>query len=353
MRIFKYALLLTAVCATAAAASLLPLPDNPVIETSVPYTVKSGDTLYDISAAKLNNPQAWHYLIDRNPILSEPGRQFRKNGKDIVVVHPGETILGLDQYGKLMLPDAIEPPTPAFPPAPEQSMLSRIMDYIPWIILALAGLIIGWMFYHLRNRHDDPAPDDSALIRGGITATTAPQALSELARRRNLNLVPGSIVSGRASGLITVSFAGGRREARDLKNEPAFMASAYNARGIAEPIFMLLRCGNDLTFGGVERYIFGSRFRFVPDPVVETAPVADVEPAPVEAAPDASAVPEVGTDQAAAEVGTTDEGITVELQPAEMPGEAALIRVTGALTHKMTVTIGARSLVLRHYPPTN
>lgn len=357
MRIWKYALLLTAVCAITASA--MPAEDNPAIPNtvSVPYITKKGDTLYDVTRLKLHNPELWRQIVKMNPYLDKPGRQFRRNGMDIVIIIPGDPIIGLDQFGKLVLPDAIEPPTPAFPPAPEQSMLSRIIDYVPlFIFLAAvtAVLAICWMYIRAELREKAETSGDP-IVPGGVNTVDAAHARFEgqgdFGRRRFtvLNTVAGTIW-----GNMSVSYADRSSKARTLNGERAFQASVqYHDDRSTANIYMLAACGNDLMYSNVLGYLPGPDFRFVPDPIVETAPVADVAPAPVETAPDASAIPEVGTDQAAAEVGTTDEGITVELQPAEMPGEAALIRVTGALTHKMTVTIGARSLVLRHYPPTN
>lgn len=72
---------------------VLPVPE----EDSV--TVQRGDTLYELSNVYLNDPEKWHAVVRKNSFLGEHGRVFKRSGKTIVIIRPGEKLNGLARLG--------------------------------------------------------------------------------------------------------------------------------------------------------------------------------------------------------------------------------------------------------------
>ncbi len=63
------------------------------------YIIKKGDCLWTLSGKFLNDPLKWKQVYKMNPFLLQPGRMFVKNGKIIVIIKPGEQLLGLEKVG--------------------------------------------------------------------------------------------------------------------------------------------------------------------------------------------------------------------------------------------------------------
>lgn len=81
------------VAETCARVRVLPVPE----EDSV--TVRQGDTLYELSDIYLNDPEKWNEVVRKNLFLREPGRVFKRSGKVIVIIKPGEKLNGLARLG--------------------------------------------------------------------------------------------------------------------------------------------------------------------------------------------------------------------------------------------------------------
>ncbi len=141
----------------------------------------------------------------------------------------------------------------------------------------------------------DPAITRPAMVPGGVTATTAPVAIQQMAARiagHGLAATSATVyqafnileqVAGRIWGVMNVRYADGREIPRRLNGDRAYRARVRFADGHEEVLYMLQACGNDLRVGGISRYLPGPEFRFEADPAVVTpAPVPQpvVQPAP-------------------------------------------------------------------------
>lgn len=83
----------TSIAETCAKVRILPVPEEDSI------IVRAGDTLYELSDIYLNDPEKWREVVKKNRFLGEPGRMFKRAGKVIVIIKPGEKLNGLARLG--------------------------------------------------------------------------------------------------------------------------------------------------------------------------------------------------------------------------------------------------------------
>jgi hypothetical protein len=134
-----------------------------------------------------------------------------------------------------------------------------------------------------------------------------------------------------------VSYADGTNRTWQLSGQQAWRARVRLPNGHEETVYMLQACGNDLRFGGVERYHPSSGFRFVEDePVVSQAPAVAT---PVSA-------PQTTTDT------VPDGTIKVEVKPSDNHGPN-LVKVTGIDPIGASVTLKPDGFELRYVAPFN
>jgi len=291
-----------------------------------PYTIEKGDTLWDLAGVKLNDARKWTRLVELNPFLQERGRQFTKDGKIIVLLHPGEKLNGLDELG--IIPKS--EPVPAADPV-------VIHDQATWpwylLLVLIAAAIIIYLFNRMLNA--PAASSGTPYVPGGVNAITATDRFRQMASNQNYNRTGQSMplnsftileqTAGRIWGILNVRYANHEEVLRRLDGAKAFRAKVRFPDQHEETLYMLQACGNDLRYGGISRYLPGPEFRFEADGETvrpEPAPVAPAPtapqpaPAPVQEPTEKSSVP--------AEDGT----MKFEIKKAG-DGQPAMVRMTG------------------------
>lgn len=100
-------------------------------ESSSDYVIKSGDTLYELSGKNFNDPNLWARIIEKNQFLAKPSRQLKKDGKLIVVIRPGERLIGLQDLGVVPNPIDISGFRLESTPAPASSVSKNSLVVSP------------------------------------------------------------------------------------------------------------------------------------------------------------------------------------------------------------------------------
>ncbi len=348
MKRFMYGI--SALALAMAAPTSAQNPTVPSVGYVSEYVVQPGDNLWRLADLRLKNPNLWSWVVEQNPVLEEPGRSFTKaDGTFVVVIRPGERLYGLEEVGvNLTSTTAIlTPATNVADKEPETGLSDFAADNWWWLALLLAGgAFTAWLLSQLRR---DPVESGPAIVPGGVDPGTARQRFEQRAAVQHFTILDQT--RGVASGIVMVSYANGTSRPRRLDNTPAYRATVRHQNGRIEELYMLEGCGNDLRFGGIKRYLPGEDFRFMADepiatPAPEEAPAAmAVEPEPVvEEAVELASPP--ATDPASRE-----PELKVELKPAEDEEDTSMIRVTGAPTEDMTLTISENGFTLRFHPP--
>jgi hypothetical protein len=305
------------------------------------YEVQPGDNAWNLSGQRLGDPTLWKQIVKDNPILQEKGRVYTRNGITYVLLHPGERLQGLERLGITQVPAAPPAPTADTAPAPSQSI-----HVPPWAWI-LGVVIVGGIAYFLfrRSLHADPTRRNPQ-VPGGVTAETARERLVNRGVREHFTIL--ELTPGRASGLVTVSYAGGRTWPRILDNEPAFRARVRFQDGHEEERFMLQRCGNDLRAGA--SYAFGPDFGFVPNPVEEAAPAPPPEPVAAAAPePVAEPVPESPAPVREQEEDTMPDGmVRFSFKRAAADQPQHLVRLQGVDADEVFFEINGRTTTLRY-----
>ncbi len=299
------------------------------------YTVQSGDNLWNLAGAKLEDPRLWKELVESNPFLKQPGRVFERNGKTIVILKPGESLVGLEKLG--IIP-AIE--SSASTVANPVVVESFIPSWLWWLVAILALLILA--AYLIRQMlQKDAATARPAVVPGGVPTTEAARLRFQESAARQHAATTGMQVpvqqfviieqtAGRIFGVLNVRYADGMEVPRRLNGECAFRAVVRFPDGHAETLYMLQACGNDLRYGGISKYLPGPEFRFVPDETVRSAtPAAPAVAATPAVAPVATpAVPATSVVVAVnAPVERKDEPISFEFTRGDAKNPNSMVRV--------------------------
>jgi hypothetical protein len=143
------AIFMVAILITAFAPISLAQGETGRVTNADVYTVKAGDTLYELAGVYRDDPELWRQIMIDNPFLQEKGRVFEKGGKTIVLIKPGEALNGLGRLGatvKLVPLDRSHPtPVPTLvPPVVDDSwpLWAKIMIALLTLIVALIITII-------------------------------------------------------------------------------------------------------------------------------------------------------------------------------------------------------------------
>lgn len=320
------------------------------------YTVQPGDTLYDLTAIAKGDPELWREVVKQNPFLNESGRQFTKpDGTFVVVIRGGEQLLGLEELG-INIPGKVataigkatftggQPAT-----KPEPTWFER-NSWLPLLLAALASIALAWSILRQRRYHD-PVGGGRPVIDGGLNDHSAMQRFER--RSEDQRFTIRTIERGRGYGEMMVSYKGGREERRLLNGETVYLATVrFEGRDADEQIYTLQGCGNDVRAGNRNRD--GREFRFVADAVVHQAPEPTPEPEAVAPAPAPEPEPPVEEPAPVVAPVATDidrqPNLTIELRPADKPDGTAMVRVKGAATKDMAVTIYDDEVTVRFIP---
>lgn len=348
-----------------ATPALAQTPTVPAGGCTQPYYVQEGDTLWALAQLKWQQPDLWRWLVKQNPMLGEAGRYRQaKDGREIVLIRPNEPLYCLEEAGvnlsngtvtlnQNVLPTVVAGADDGF----TNSDLGEFAKDWWWLVLLLAGgAFATWLLWQLRR---DPVESGQPQVQGGVDDTTAHEAfVSRAWVAGGFNIVPGSMVLGRGYGPMMVSYQGGKARPRRLNGDLVYRATVQHHRDRRQEVmYMLQGCGNDVTYGGF-RYLPGADFRFVADQPLAT-PVAE-EPAP-EAAEEPTEVaptaPPAVVEEALVEATPTpapeasEPELKIEFKPAETAEGTAMVRVKGAPTEDMVLTIGTDGFTLRFHPP--
>jgi hypothetical protein len=314
------------------------------------YIVQPNDTLYDLASLKLRDPEKWRWLVQQNRILQAPGRQFTSaGGTFVVVIRPGERLFGLEEVGV-----NIASPTPVATSSvtssievrekPKTGLADFVKDNWWWLALLGLGALLLWLLG--RELRKDPVESRAPQVPGGIdTVEAARERFAQQGYRQHFTII--DTVPGYISGTMMVRYGDGTVRPRTLDRQRAYQSTVRFEDGRTESRYMLQACGNDLKYGGIERYAPGPRFNFTPDPVVVSTPEPMVETPPVQE----EATFEL-TDVAPVTETVDRRELKLEFKPAEKPGDTAMVRVTGASTKDLVLTIGEDDFTLRFHPPT-
>lgn len=108
------------------------------------YTVETGDTLYTLAGTFRNDPETWREVVEANPFLREKGRVFDRAGRTIVLIRPGERLIGLGRLGiiaepvsidRLVIPESVIPtPTPV--------VVDNSWPLWAWVLIILLALVL-------------------------------------------------------------------------------------------------------------------------------------------------------------------------------------------------------------------
>lgn len=271
------------------------------------YTVLPGDTGWDLSRQYYDNAAIWQRIVDLNPFLQEAGRLFERDGKIILLLKPGEILVGLERLN-VPAPTAVPIEQLVAPVPPVQAEAVIIDTGFNWFWLPIIGLVIlGLVMLAkvFRRRYDeqtrreehehelrqDPITSGTPYVPGGIAPTDMPrlehffdqQATARYADRNpNLDRAiiratrVGPIEEGTIVGEGMVGYLGGEMRPRRIETP----LRAYQARyrfpdGTEEVLQCLMACMNPVTYGG-DTY---RGFTFTPTQAVVPVPEPE-RPAP-------------------------------------------------------------------------
>lgn len=293
------------------------------------YQPLANETLWGLAERNFGDPMVWQQQIwDKNPQIHGAGRRYTDSQKrDIVRIYLGDCLQGLTPQGKLIPASVASTPVVQPPAVVQPSWYSQIPSWV-WGLVAL--LLLALAFLGWREIKKDPATSGEPIVPGGVNEQTARDRFQQMAAnahraRTGQSLVAQNFqirhqVAGRMDGLMMVSYANGSRRPRLMANEPAFRATVQFPDGSQEDLYMLQRCGNDLRYGGIHRYVPGLGFRFTPDAEAPAAPA----PAP---APAGVATP-IG-----------DKAVHIELVPADGQHETSMLRAKGVDPNRISYSV--------------
>ncbi len=311
------------------------------------YVVQPGDNAWNLSGQHLGDSRVWHRIVEENPILQQRGRVFTRGGVTYVMMKSGEHLQGLAQFGITTVP--AQASANAAPPSSMMAVATDIhsspFPQVPsWAWWILGVVMVGGAVFYLVRRMllADPATSGPQMVRDGVNAETARVRFEGMAERQNFDILEQT--AGRISGVMNVRYADGTERPRAMRDEPAFEARVRHQNGSIESLYMLQRCGNDLRYGGISRYLPGPEFRFVADQVAEAAPAPQPEPA-AEVAPES--VVETPREEAGPEVDLPDGTVKFEFRRGR-GDQQNLIRLTGIEAEDITFERQDRTTTLRY-----
>jgi len=321
------------------------------------YVVQKDDNLYSLEGEYSGNPQQWGRLVELNPFLNDPGRTWEKGGKTIVLIRPGEELLGLKELGIVPNPFPLDQLSVADPDTSVviagSTETSQGSNMLRWFILALSAIAIAFLIWRIRLRRN-PVMAGPPIIPEGVTNETASAAFRNQVVRTSgtpmANVQIRNISRGRLYGHAQVGYQRGHRRNLILNGDVGYKAEVRRDGGNWSEEYMLLACGNDVRAGS--RFFPGANFRFEIDEAIESEPQT-VEPAPEATPPaepqvEAENPPPSAPSQALAEPetadGDEDEEVVLDFKPATAT-KPALIRIPDGVTSvKITKKGGVTSI---------
>lgn len=324
-------------------------PMVPSMGCTQPYYVKEGDNLWTLADVRWQNPELWRWLVQQNPILQEPGRFASRDGKDIVLIRPGEALYCLSEAGINI--GALDMASAADAMADtasiqDESFREKFAEWLGenWWWLALLALGLFFFWWLLRELRKDPVESRPAQVAGGISSVEQATArFADRAFRQHFTIL--DTVGGNISGTLMVRYGDGTERPRKLDRQRAYRATVRFEDGTVENLYMLQACGNDLRYGGIARYVPGANFWFVADTV--SAPKTET---PAEEVADATVTEIASAEQTDKTVDDSDM-IRIELQGANNDAnKKAMVRITGAPVEGMVVEMTTRSFTMRWIP---
>lgn len=251
------------------------------------YTVKDGDVLWTLSEQNLNNPFLWGQIVEKNAFLQEPGRVFERDGKTIVLLHPGEQLAGLTELGLLPRSESFTS-LGLSQPAPV-TVVNETMPVWGWSLLgllALVALTLALLYAINRMLHQNPVTSRRAVVIGGVSPATAGAAFQRRAaehfnRETGRNAQPQAFTileqtKGRGWGTLLVSYGDGTTRPRELDGETVYKTRIQRPDGTVEEMMMLEACGNPIRSGRILSWLPGDRFRFEADQAAQPQPAPAV-----------------------------------------------------------------------------
>lgn len=127
-----------------APVSLAQVEAETGVSTEDLYVVQQDDTLYELAGVRRSNPELWRQVVAVNPFLQEKGRLFDRNGKTIVLIRPGEKLVGLGRLGIVAerVPFDRLQPAPAPVPTPTPVPIDDSWPLWAWILIILLSLVV-------------------------------------------------------------------------------------------------------------------------------------------------------------------------------------------------------------------
>ncbi len=269
----KFVLVVVLVLAAAAAAHAQTGMTDPG------YTVQQGDTLYSLAGLYRGDPVKWQEVLEENPFLQKPGRVFDRNGKVVVLIRPGEKLMGLEKLGIVPAPVPFSELKPAATPlvveaeAKPDPFLGTNRPIAPawvrWLILGLLAALGAYTLWKLRNVFRSPGSAGEPIVPGGVREndpSAIEQRAQQIADRTYAVANPtadltvarpervGEIEHGFLNGFGRVAYATGAPQVRHLVNEPAYRARFRFPDRHEEELVFLQACGNDVRYLGI-RYL--------------------------------------------------------------------------------------------------
>lgn len=314
------------------------------------YTVQSGDNLWNLAGAKLDDARLWTQIMEDNPFLQQDGRKFVKDGKIYVLIRPGEKLAGLEKLG---IVPTLAPLDSLGIISPPKVVVEEVTPTWLWWLLAILAVMLLAALLIRRMLTANAATARDAMVPGGVNEQTARTAFQEMAARRYGGGVPSQQfqvlrqTAGRVWGVLNVRYADGKNVPRRLNGERAFRATVRFPNGREEDLYMLQACGNDLRYGGISRYLPGPDFRFEADEATQPAPA----PVATTQAPAVAATTSVtGAAPTEAPAPQGDEGedrIVVHFDAATAKQPSNLLRVQGTGIQSFTFRIGKNGPSIR------
>ncbi len=319
-----------------------------------PYIVQENDTLWALEGSYSGRPAQWQRLVDHNPFLEDKGRAWvDKQGRSIVLLHPGEELFGLEELGILpkrlplnqlqlaQAPVVTAQSAPATSEVGHWSWVGKALLYLAIALLAIAA--IAGLLYEIQKRklRRNPVTAGPPFVEGGVSDQMARTAFQDMAartfvRETGRTLSPQrfqvlNIQRGRAFGIWRVAYRDGSQADFNMGAEGriAYRATARfpeDAEGRVRELHMLQACANDLLYSNISNYLPGGTGRFVPDTEVAAPPEPRPHAMPARPAPQ---LPEFPT------VAFRPEGVTVTFPS----GIVTIVPQTVAVTRRGNVMI--------------
>ena len=302
---------------------------------SVPYTVRDGDNLWNLAGVRLDDPLQWEVIYERNPFLKEPGRRFTRDGKVIVLLHPGEKLLGLDELGIIPTFESLDNLRVGQQPV----VIDRavIPSWFWWLLGAIALALVAWWLY-TRN----PTQWRPRVPNGIRDDAEAEREFQRLAATQHMTMVPGSQERIRLFGTWNTRHQGVPVAIpHNYNGQRAWRTRFRNANGQEETRIMTQECGNDVTFQGT-RYIPGPNAR-IEEGWGEQAPATPV----VEGTPTVTQTPVTSEQSEKLDLGD----LKFEIKQPDETHNQALIRMVGVdQTQATSVEVKDGDITFRFTP---